>query len=178
MVASKYRRSDYLIRGLEVLASDGPDALTAARMTRELGVTKGSFYWHYRTVQDFQDELQKFWRDEVVTGIIVEATAQAGNASQVLERIGEIIRRRKTYRYDTAMRAWAELDPGAREVVRSADAQRAKLIASVFEAGGDSAERARDRTNLLGVAWRGSQDMIDPDYRFRLIKMIEKGQER
>ena len=34
-----------------------------------------------------------------------------------------------------------------------------------------SDEDARDRANLIGAAWRGSQDLDDPDYRMKLVGM-------
>ena len=72
---SRLTKSDYLRRGLDVLAAEGPRSLTAARMARELNVTKGSFYWHFESVDSFRDDLKRFWHDDVVIGIITQAKA-------------------------------------------------------------------------------------------------------
>jgi len=176
MEASKFRlaRSDFLNRGLDVLAADGPRSLTAARMARELLVTTGSFYWHFSTVDDFRDELKRFWRDDIVIGIINDVREQAKDPGNVLDEIGRIIRQRGTHRYDAAMRSWAKSDRGAEEIVRSADALRGDLIARVLRDAGASEEQARDKSNLLAAAWLGSQDMDDPEYRFKLMGMITR----
>ena len=170
---SKLAKSDYLYRGLDVLAAEGPHSLTAARMAREMNVTTGSFYWHFSTVDEFRAEIRKFWRDEVVVGIIVDAKEQAGDPTKVLDEIGKIIRQRGTHRYDAAMRGWAESDSETEKIVRAADLVRRDLIAEVLQVAGESKEEAKDKSNLLGAAWRGSQD-IDPEYRFKLIAMITK----
>ena len=167
-------KSDFLRCGLDVLATDGPRNLTAARMARELQVTTGSFYWHFDSVKDFRDELLTFWRDAIVVGIIIDAKKQAEHPGEVLNEIGRIIRQRRTDRYDTAMRKWAKVDRRTEKIVRSADALRAKLIAGVLSEAGDPEEVARDRANLLGAAWRGSVDMGTPEYRLKLIEMITR----
>jgi hypothetical protein len=56
--------------------------------------------------------------------------------------------------------------------VRAADALRSKLIAGVLKDAGASKAQARDKSNLLGAAWVGSQDMQDPDYRFKLMGLV------
>lgn len=176
MVASNLRlsRSDFLRRGLDVLATDGPRNLTAARMARELKVTTGSFYWHFDSVEDFRDELLVFWHDVIVIGIINDAKEQAEHPGEVLNEIGRIIRQRRTDRYDSAMRSWAKSERRTEKIVQSADALRAELIAGVLREAGATEEVARDRTNLLGAAWRGSVDMEDPEYRHKLIEMITR----
>ena len=91
MVAAneRLRKSDFLQCGLDVLVADGPTKLTAARMARELGVTTGSFFWHFGTVAKFRDELLVFWRDVIVVGIIEDAKKQAEHPGDVLKEIGK-----------------------------------------------------------------------------------------
>ena len=174
MVAAneRLRKSDFLQCGLDVLVADGPTKLTAARMARELGVTTGSFFWHFGTVEKFRDELLVFWRDVIVVGIIEDAKKQAEHPGDVLKEIGKFIQERGTDRYDTAMREWAKSEHKVKETIRSADTLRAKLIAEVLSEAGASEEQARDLTNLVGAAWRGSQEMGDSDYRLKMIGMI------
>ncbi len=164
-------RSDFLHRGLEVLVADGPGALTAARLARELNVSTGSFFWHFKTVDRFRDELKTFWRDEVIVGIISDAKEQAADAGKVLDEIGKNIRRRGAHRYDAAMRSWAETDHETEKIVRSADQLRGDLITAVLKDAGANPEGARDRASLFGAAWQGSQEM-KPDYRFKLMGLI------
>lgn len=58
--------------------------------------------------------------------------------------------------------------------MRSADVLRGELIAGVLRDAGASREQARDKSNLLGAAWLGSQDMEDPEYRFKLMALITR----
>jgi AcrR family transcriptional regulator len=169
---SRKGRADYLLAGLEVLVTDGPRALTAARMARELSVTTGSFYWHFNAIDVFRDELKRFWRDEIVRGVIVEAVDQADEAGQILENVGRIIRQRGAHRYDVAMRHWAESDRQAAKTVEAADKIRGEFIKDVLQEVGFQEESAADRANLVGAAWLGTRGMNNADYRFKLLSMI------
>ena len=46
---------------MAVSASQGTDALTIDRLARGLGVTKGSFYHHFRNQADYRAALLKYW---------------------------------------------------------------------------------------------------------------------
>jgi AcrR family transcriptional regulator len=56
--AARKSRNDWLEAALEVLASDGIEGVRIDALAERLGVTKGSFYWHFRD------------RDELVNGAI------------------------------------------------------------------------------------------------------------
>ncbi|MEM8755480.1 MAG: TetR family transcriptional regulator, partial [Pseudomonadota bacterium] len=45
-------RDDWLAHALGTLAAEGAPALRADRMAKALGVSRGSFYWHFRDLDD------------------------------------------------------------------------------------------------------------------------------
>ena len=47
--------------GLAELVAQGPKALAAEPLARKLATTKGSFYWHFKDVPDFQAAVVKHW---------------------------------------------------------------------------------------------------------------------
>jgi hypothetical protein len=67
------------------------------------------------------------------------------------------------------MRSWALTDPAVRDTVKSADDFRARFLVEALQDSGMREDDARDRASLIGAAWRGSQDLGDPDYRMKLI---------
>src|SRR5213083_2769643 len=58
---AKVTRADWLDAGLDVLASEGPQALVAERLAQRLGVTRGSFYHHFRSRESFLTGLLERW---------------------------------------------------------------------------------------------------------------------
>ena len=147
----------------------GPEALKAARLARMLGVTTGSFYWHFAGVAEFRSGLLEYWREGVVVGLIRGAQASAQEPAQVLVELRKRILGSEAHRYDAAMRNWARTDALARDAVSRADEVRAIFLVETLRNSGMSEEDARDRATLIGAAWRGSQDLGDPDYRMKLI---------
>lgn len=167
------RKEEFLRKGLNVLADDGPRALGAARLARELQVTTGSFYWHFESVSEFHDALRRYWKDSVLVGLAREARAEADDdPSEFFARLGQLIQARKTYRYDAAMRKWAKTDLETARIIEAADEWRRGLISDVFRATGVEKEDAQSYTDLLGAAWRGSEDM-SPPYRFKLMSLAQ-----
>ena len=169
---TRLTKSMILQAGLDLLAKDGPGSITAARISRELNVTTGSFYWHFPTIEDFRRKLGKFFLEEIVLGITDEAKSWYEDPREILQAIGEMVKQRKTYRYDAAMRNWATTSEYADEIITAADNFRRDMMTDLLRAAGESDQTAKDNVNLLGAAWRGSQDMADQDYRFKLLQLI------
>jgi AcrR family transcriptional regulator len=158
--------------GLDLLVDEGPGSLTAARVSKQLHVTTGSFYWHFRSVAKFHSEVKKFWLHGILIPLIEEARELAEDPGSVLKIIVQIIRKRGIVHYDGAMRRWARTDREARKIVATADKTRQELIKGVFQAKGDSEATAANKAELFGTAFVGSQTMSDTDRRFKLLGMI------
>ena len=48
---------DWIQAGFAILADGGPNALRVDRLCERLGVTKGSFYWHFADLAAYRDAL-------------------------------------------------------------------------------------------------------------------------
>ena len=103
---------------MEVLRTDGVGGVRVLRLAQRLGVTRGSFYWHFDSVDAFCEELKTFWRDVIVVGIIDDAKRRAAHPNEVLNEIGRTIRKRRTDRYDAAMSEGRSPDALDKEYVR------------------------------------------------------------
>ena len=60
----KGARSDkevWLRAALETVATEGGENLRIEPLARRLGLTKGSFYHHFRDRQDFIDQMVDYW---------------------------------------------------------------------------------------------------------------------
>jgi AcrR family transcriptional regulator len=64
---SRLSVDDWVQEGFRVLAEDGVKALTLGRLCSRLGVTKGSFYWHFTDMKAYREAPIGTWaavRDE------------------------------------------------------------------------------------------------------------------
>ncbi len=58
-------REDWVLAGLQALANGGAAAFRVEAAARALGVTKGSFYWHFRDRAAWRDAVLAYWEHRV-----------------------------------------------------------------------------------------------------------------
>src|SRR3954462_3782441 len=59
-------RERWIEGGLDALASGGPDAVRIEALAKDLGVTKGGFYWHFADRRSLLDAMLDVWEREGV----------------------------------------------------------------------------------------------------------------
>lgn len=141
----------WLQRALEALAAKGPQVLTVEKLCRELGVSRGSFYWHFKNRADFVRRLAEFW-DARFTLAVRETVASSpfGPAKRLLLLI-ETIQDLDVIRFDVPIRAWASTEPLAADVVKQTDAARYRYVRSLFQELGFSGDDLEMRTRTFVV---------------------------
>src|ERR1700749_3200571 len=126
-MADQLSAKDWLDQGLRTLAKHGFTALKAEPLAKAMGVSRGSFYWHFADVGAFHRAILEHWRDVAVERIIadIEALPPGGNALQALlsRAFG-----RKPPLLGSAMRSWAAREPGPRSAVQAVDQRRMGYI--------------------------------------------------
>jgi AcrR family transcriptional regulator len=59
--SSRLSVDDWIQAGFAILAEEGMKALKIDRLCRRLGVTKGSFYWHFTGIAGYRAALVQAW---------------------------------------------------------------------------------------------------------------------
>jgi AcrR family transcriptional regulator len=137
----------------EVLVDQGIDHVRVDVLAAQLGVTRGSFYWHFRDREELLRSVLEAWRQsatEKLTARLEQAHADA--REQLKDVISLPFRGRSATRgarIELAIRAWARRDEMARRAVDEADAARMGYIAQLFSALGFPVLEARSRAFLL-----------------------------
>lgn len=165
--------NDWLDAGLKALAESGVAALKADPLAKALGVSRGSFYWHFRDVEAYHAAVLARWRDIATERIIanVEKHADAADAVEYLLR-GAFAARSDL---EVAIRSWATHDAAARKTVREIDQRRTSYIEALLKRGGIAAETARARAQILYWAFLGfelSDKPLPAKERERLIEEL------
>ena len=117
-------------------------------MARELGVTKGSFYWHFKDRDEFLDRILEYWETENTDKIEAHVAHTRGNPRQQLLALLEHIVREEINRYDAAVRAWALYDERAARVARRVDENRLAYCRTLFLEMGFSPRQADIRSRM------------------------------
>ncbi len=145
---------DWIEAATEVLVDQGIDHVRVDVLARELGVTRGSFYWHFRDREDLLRRVLHAWSERATVGLTQRlATARAADPqAQLRDVITLPFRGRaaaKAARIELAIRAWARRDEMARRAVDEADAARLAYHAEIFSALGFKGAQAKERAFLL-----------------------------
>jgi AcrR family transcriptional regulator len=163
-------RYDWLMQGIETLRRSGIDAACIEPMARSLGVTKGSFYWHFKDRGDFLDRLLEYWETEMTDKIADHVAHALGEPKKQLLALLEHIVNEEINRYDAAVRAWALYDARAARVVRRVDERRLSYLCQLFIDIGFSPEQAdiRSRMSYFYVVGEYSASVPEPTREERL----------
>jgi AcrR family transcriptional regulator len=153
-MADQLSAKDWLDQGLKTLAKQGFTALKAEPMAKAMGVSRGSFYWHFADIAAFHAAILAHWRDVAVEQIItdVEAVSPDRNALPALLRraFGS-----KPPLLEIAMRGWAAHDHLARSAVQAVDGRRLGYLENLLSHSGLSSEVARARAQIIYWAFLG-----------------------
>lgn len=136
-MAEKSKRltsEDWLILGLKSLTTSGPQALRAERLARDIGATKGSFYWHFKDVADFKMALLGYW--ERNTTQRSESETPRAAAERLLALADTQASKNDPHasfaNAELAMRAWAREDAVAQETLARVDQNRIDDLAEIL----------------------------------------------
>jgi AcrR family transcriptional regulator len=131
-------KTDWIDTGLLLLEQEGHQAVSAEKLARRLGVTRGSFYHHFGNTDEFTDALLQRW----FSGHTIDMMAQAHHPSphQELENLIELTFT-MSIDLENAIRAWARTNPRVAEVMARVEQIRiAKLETLYTLISGDAAK--------------------------------------
>lgn len=146
----KLTQTRWLELALDILIKEGNTKLRIDHLVRCMGVTKGSFYWHFKNRDEFVLRLIEYWAN-VSTLVVVEHMKQVqGSAEERLLELMRFIVINDLTRHDIAVRAWALMEPKVAHIVKKIDGQRLDFIRKLFaEMGFDENEQEMRARTLV-----------------------------
>jgi AcrR family transcriptional regulator len=153
-MADQLSAEDWLQQGLRTLAKSGFTALKAEPLAKAMGVSRGSFYWHFADIGVYHSAILKHWREVAAEQVIADLEA----VSKDRDALALLLRRAfsGTPALENAVRTWATVDPAARAAVQAIDQRRLGYIETLLrQQAGLSAETARARAQILYWAFLG-----------------------
>ena len=124
-MADQLSAKDWLDQGLKTLNASGFTALKAEPLAKAMGVSRGSFYWHFADIAAFHAAILKHWRDVAAEQVIANLEAASGDADPLPLLLRRTFGGRPAL--ENAVRTWASVDPKARAAVQAIDRRRFEL---------------------------------------------------
>src|ERR1051325_12078729 len=141
----------WVAAAFDALAEGGVDAVRVEPLAKALGITKGSFYWHFADRRAQLDAMLTAWADGRIGAIREQATAR-GAPEAVLGDLADLYTRHANLRgltIELAIRSLARTDEAAAKAVRSVDRERLRHVGELFGALGWAGGQAQERAILF-----------------------------
>jgi AcrR family transcriptional regulator len=152
-MADQLSATDWLDQGIRTLAQDGFTALKAEPLAKAMGVSRGSFYWHFADVEAFHAEILKYWREIAAERIIDDIESASGKDDALQLLLHRVFGERRAL--ENAVRRWAAVNPAAKAAVRAIDRRRLAYVERLLRNSGISRDIARARARILYWAYLG-----------------------
>ena len=138
---------DWLDQGIKALAANGVSALKAEPLAKAMGVSRGSFYWHFADIGAFRTAILAYWREVSAERVIADLGAVGAGKDALLLLLRRTFSSRLSL--EKAVRGWATFDAEARSAVQAIDRRRVDYIDGMLRAVGCEADIAQARAQIL-----------------------------
>ncbi|MDB5966187.1 MAG: TetR/AcrR family transcriptional regulator [Polaromonas sp.] len=128
---------------MKTLAQSGVDMVLVPPLAKALGVTKGSFYWHFSSRGELLMMLIEEWKHRATLRVI-EIVERAGVSAQEKIRLIAFIGNSAIDEFggavELAVRNWARVNPSVRKTVADVDRQRLNYLTQLYRELGTTAD--------------------------------------
>lgn len=154
---------DWIDAATDILVSKSIDAVRVEALARELGITIGSFYYHFKDRNDLLAKVLKRWHERTTAEVVRGFAHREFTAEQALGEILALpfhgLTARRAAMIEFAIRAWARRDEMARQAVREVDEQRLAYYTKGFQAAGFGKSEASSRAFIV-YSFQLSQSLL------------------
>jgi len=125
------KRGDWICAAQAALLENGPTQLSIVKLSNALGVTRGSFYYHFSSLNDLIDELVKDWETSVVDYGFEQARLKTESAAAELEWLIDFVTH-LTDKLDLVFRQWAIQNSHVHKHMERLDQKRLAIMSDIF----------------------------------------------
>jgi len=146
-----FGRDEWLSAARKALVAGGIDQVKIDRLSRQLGVRRSSFYWHFANHARLLDALLDHWTATNTGPLLRAIDAAIAEGPHGLHRLARLWIDERDFQpaYDTAVREWARKDPAVARAVHAVDEQRIAALTRMMKAYGYRGDEALVRARIL-----------------------------
>lgn len=163
--SSKLTRNDWLDAAFNAVVEGGFDHVRVLALAQTLGVTRGSFYWHFTDHADLVAALLARWREQEAASEQLLQAAVTDDPQADLEQLLDAALAHagvdlKNMRFELALRGLGRRDPAVATLLVDVDRTRLRLFESKFQRLTDDPQVAADLAALFYLAIVGSNQAL------------------
>ncbi|OIQ28909.1 MAG: TetR family transcriptional regulator [Alphaproteobacteria bacterium MedPE-SWcel] len=141
-------RQLWLDAALDLLTTNGIEAVKIMPLAKSLGQTRTGFYWYFKDLSALHDAMIATWETRNTGQIQARCDAPAETVNQALFNLMDCWLSPRLFdtRLDLAIRNWARIDPVLAARLHDADAARIAAVRDMFRRFGYSPAQADVRS--------------------------------
>lgn len=163
-------RETWLDEGLTFLQKSGIDEVRIDTLCTRLGMTKGSFYHHFKNHQTYLQALLDYW-EEKYTSAFIDYAEKGMTPLEKIKRLNEVA----LSAYDdpeTHIRAWAITDKQAKATLSRVDQRRIDYLVKLYTELGISKKQALITSRVIYATLIGTQYLLPQLQQQDIIEMF------
>ena len=146
---------DWVAAALDLIGEEGLPAVKIDRLAQRLGVTKGSFYWHFDDLASFLSAVADEWcRDRRELRKFLDGIGELPPRER-LTTLVELVNDLRYWRLERASREWARTNRRVRDTIARSDRWILDAERDAFAELGFPPGEAEMRANALFYAGMG-----------------------
>jgi AcrR family transcriptional regulator len=164
--ASPLQPDDWIRAAFARLSSEGIEAVRVELLARDLGVSKGSFYWHFQDREELLAKMFDRWEKDEIEWL--DETVITPKAAARWARFVHHCTDPQLARLEAAMRTWSRRDDCIGARIATIEKRRTAHIASVLRAIGFAAPAAESWAEIALLVYLGWLDRVTRDLEFQV----------
>lgn len=157
---ARLTKKDWLEEGFKILTEFAQDKLKIMYLCERLGVTRGSFYHHFTSIENYVSELMEEWEDQN-TMEFIRVASQGQSPEDKIELLNNQVKR-TNHALETSIRSWSFYKPIVKKHLEKVDRIRLSYLENIFEESGMPSEQAKLKAKLEYILLVGLQQLF-PD---------------
>ena len=169
-------RADWIAAGQALLCAEGIAGMRLKKLTERLSVSTGSFYHHFRDMEDYLTALAEHFQDDQVRALVNDINRDSPDPRQRMRQLAIASLKSGLFELDMAMRIWATSDARAAASVRGSENVVLAFLERAFADAGFAGPDASLRAQILLSVRTGqlvTQDArAQADLRERTLELL------
>jgi len=168
---AKTNKEDWLKLGMQLLSKHGEESIKIEKLCAKLKLTKGSFYHHYKNIEDYVLELMRYWQVTKTENIIYAANTETAFEKKV-EKLNSIVVQ-EDHLVEIRIRAWGIRNSKVNEFIKLVDQKRMNYLKSLYLEKKYNDQNAEALAKVEYAAFVGMQQLFYDSPLDEKIKICE-----
>jgi AcrR family transcriptional regulator len=166
-------RTDWILAATAAFNARGIDGVSIEALARGLGVTKGSYYWHFKDRAELLEALFSAWSE--CTRHAATASLLATTPFDRLQRFFELLAASGGVPADGGILAWGRRDAALAPKVRSVESRRLEFVRQQLADSGLDGPLAGRRSYVVYfsmLGWLERSPAPEPSAIARFLRLV------